>query len=242
MARTQPTQTLFLPELPSELSESALERHFRGFTGFESCRMRNDRTGKVVGFVEFDRVEDAARARESMLDRSPFSGEPWNIQFSTNPSRAPVPKRSRDDAGQPRHEAVRNGNMGPPSAPPGKARPPASPMPAPPPVFPSAPPLPVFSPPPPVPPGFRVPAAPPPMLHHYVSAFSDASPGRSTIAAAPLPSPTAAASAFATTARGAAAAGRPSGMFPLAMPCAFPIRPRALHLAAYKPVAATTRA
>lgn len=206
MSRTQPTQTLFLPELPPELPESALERHFRGFTGFESCRMRNDRTGKVVGFVEFERVEDATRARESMQARSPFSGEPWNIQFSTNPSRAPVPKRARDDAGQPRHEAVRNGSMGPPpSAPTSRARPPAAPAP-PPPSFASTPPVPVFAPPPPVPPGFRVPAAPPPM--HYVSHPAAAPSARPTPAAAPLPCP--GASELAARARRASIADRSS--------------------------------
>ena len=51
MSRAQPSQTLFLPELPSDITDGVLERHFRGFVGYESCRTRNDRNGKLVGFV-----------------------------------------------------------------------------------------------------------------------------------------------------------------------------------------------
>jgi len=122
MSRAQPSQTLFLPELPSDITDGVLERHFRGFVGYESCRTRNDRNGKLVGFVEFESIEDASRARESMQGASPFPGVNWHIHFSTNPARDRAPKRARDDAGQPRHDAMRGppvmdgrtGLMGPP--------------------------------------------------------------------------------------------------------------------------------
>ena len=86
MSRAQPSQTLFLPELPSDITDGVLERHFRGFVGYESCRTRNDRNGKLVGFVEFESIEDASRARESM------QGANWHIDFSTNPTRDRAPQ------------------------------------------------------------------------------------------------------------------------------------------------------
>eukprot|EP00965_Chrysotila_dentata_P048872 1621935-Pleurochrysis_carterae.AAC.3 len=49
MSRSQPSECLFLPELPGELKDDDLERHFRGFVGFNTCRTRFDRNGKLVG-------------------------------------------------------------------------------------------------------------------------------------------------------------------------------------------------
>ena len=102
-----PSTCLFLPELPPDLSDSILERHFRGFVGFSSCRTRKDRNGKLVGFVEFEQIDDAVRCRDSRGSTSPFPGLNWHIHFSTNPARDRAPKRARDDAGQPRHDAMR---------------------------------------------------------------------------------------------------------------------------------------
>mmetsp|Transcript_5973 Transcript_5973/g.18368 ORF Transcript_5973/g.18368 Transcript_5973/m.18368 type:complete len:232 (-) Transcript_5973:1252-1947(-) len=170
MSRSQPTQTLFLPELPADLSEAELERTFRGFVGFESCRLRNDRTGKLVGFVEFECVDDAVHARDSMQASSPFSGEPWNVQFSTNQNRGPAPKRLREDSGQSRHDVLRS-NVGAPAVVP---RPPYPTPPLPPGSKGSS--LPALAPPPPIPPGYRVPTPPslepPPPLHYHVSVSS----------------------------------------------------------------------
>ena len=92
MSRAQPSQTLFLPELPSDITDGVLERYFRGFVGYESCRTRYDRNGKLVAFVEFESIEDASRARESMQGASPFPGVNWHIHFSTNPTRDRAPK------------------------------------------------------------------------------------------------------------------------------------------------------
>ena len=49
---SQPSTCLFLPELPPDLTDSVLERHFRGYNGYASCRTRHDRNGKLVGFVD----------------------------------------------------------------------------------------------------------------------------------------------------------------------------------------------
>lgn len=108
-----PSKCLFLPELPPDLSDEILQRHFRGFVGFSTCRTRHDRTGKLVGFVEFEEIEDAVRCRDSMQGTSPFPGISWHIHFSNNtkggpPGGAP-PKRPREESMPPvgRHEAQR---------------------------------------------------------------------------------------------------------------------------------------
>ena len=105
-----PSSTLFLPELPSMLTDGELEPHFRNFPGFAGSRTRKDRNGKLVGFVEFDMVDSAVRAKESMQKFSPFPGTNWQIHFSNNTKSAP-PKRPRDDNGreaQLRSEAQRH--------------------------------------------------------------------------------------------------------------------------------------
>ena len=112
-----PSTCLFLPELPQDLSDTVLERHFRGFVGFQSCRTRHDRNGKQVGFVEFEEIDDAVRCRDTMQGTSPFPGISWHIHFSNNSKRAEAaaaaaggaPKRAREDNGPPipRNEAQR---------------------------------------------------------------------------------------------------------------------------------------
>ena len=107
-----PSTCLFLPELPADLNDSILERHFRGFVGFSSCRTRHDRNGKLVGFVEFEQIDDAVRCRDSMQGQSPFPGISWHIHFSNNVKggTAPAPaKRPREETAPPvpRHEAQR---------------------------------------------------------------------------------------------------------------------------------------
>ena len=102
--KNPPSTCLFLPELPPDLTDSILERHFRGFVGFSSCRTRHDRNGKLVGFIEFETVEDAIRCRDNMQGSSPFPGINWHIHFSNNSkggSSAPAAKRPRDESGPP---------------------------------------------------------------------------------------------------------------------------------------------
>lgn len=117
MPAPNPSSTLFLPELPSDLNDSILERHFRGFTGFSSSRTRHDRNGKLVGFVEFDSVDDAVRCRDSMQGNSPFSGINWHIHFSNNTSGKTAPKRTREDEPMPRAPVQRT-SYGEPNYPP----------------------------------------------------------------------------------------------------------------------------
>ena len=93
-----PSTCLFLPELPPDLTDAVLERHFRGFVGYASCRTRHDRNGKLVGFVEFENIEDAVRCRENQQGQSPFPGINWHIHFSNNTKN---PKRAREESAEP---------------------------------------------------------------------------------------------------------------------------------------------
>jgi len=111
-----PSTCLFIPELPSDLTDTLLERHFRGFVGFTSSRTRRDRNGKIVGFVEFETVDDASRCRDSMQGTSSFAGLTWQIHFSNNtrgPGAPPAQKRPReDDFGLPSAQALRTNSYG----------------------------------------------------------------------------------------------------------------------------------
>ena len=102
-----PSSTLFLPELPSMLTDGELEPHFRNFPGFAGSRTRKDRNGKLVGFVEFEDVDSAIRCRESQQGASPFPGISWHIHFSNNTQGRPpaaagsAGKRPREETGPP---------------------------------------------------------------------------------------------------------------------------------------------
>ena len=119
-SKNAPSTCLFLPELPPDISDPILERQFRGYEGYSSCRTRKDRNGKLVGFVEFEQVDDAIRCREHMQGASPFPGINWHIHFSNNTKGGPAAsggsggppsagKRPREEmaAPVPRHEAQR---------------------------------------------------------------------------------------------------------------------------------------
>ncbi len=67
-----PNKVLFLQELPSGVTQSAVEAVFKKFTGFVEVRLMAVRR---LGFVEFERDEDAVAAKEAtsglILDGSP---------------------------------------------------------------------------------------------------------------------------------------------------------------------------
>lgn len=110
-SRAPPSNCLFLPELPSDLTDAVLERQFCSFAGYTTSRTRHDRNGKLVGFVEFETVDSAVHCKDNMQGQSPFQGINWHIHYSNSTSRGGgAPKRPRDDAvrdPQPRSEAQR---------------------------------------------------------------------------------------------------------------------------------------
>lgn len=103
MSERPPSTCLFLPELPADLTDQVLERHFRGFVGYDSSRTKHDRNGRLVGFVEFTTVDDAVRCRDSMQGASPFPGVHWQIHFSNNTQSRPTAsaKRQRSEESEP---------------------------------------------------------------------------------------------------------------------------------------------
>ena len=104
--RSQPSNCLFLPELPDDLPDDTLERHFRGYEGYISSRTRKDRYQKTVGFVEFELIEQAVRCREEMQDQSPFGGLTWHIHYSNNPGRGAAAAPSKRPRDEPMREPV----------------------------------------------------------------------------------------------------------------------------------------
>ena len=88
--RSQPSNCLFLPELPDDLPDDTLERHFRGYEGYITSRTRKDRNQKTVGFVEFELIEQAVRCREEMQDQS-LLGADLAHPLLEQPGRAPLP-------------------------------------------------------------------------------------------------------------------------------------------------------
>eukprot|EP01092_Planopodium_desertum_P014108 TRINITY_DN7017_c0_g1_i1.p1 TRINITY_DN7017_c0_g1~~TRINITY_DN7017_c0_g1_i1.p1 ORF type:complete len:240 (+),score=27.66 TRINITY_DN7017_c0_g1_i1:37-756(+) len=56
--------TLFVSEVPSDIDEEGFIAIFSKAEGFSSARIREDRTDKTVGWVEFDDHESAAAAKE----------------------------------------------------------------------------------------------------------------------------------------------------------------------------------
>lgn len=87
--------TLFVGDLPSDLHENDFLAAFKGFRGFVTARLRQDKNDRPVGFVDFEDHDAASRARDAMTDHR-FSRNDRGIiiQFS-NPGRSS--KRSRSD-------------------------------------------------------------------------------------------------------------------------------------------------
>jgi RNA recognition motif-containing protein len=95
--------TLFVADLPGDMQESDLSDVFRHSRGYLTSRLRTDKSARVVGFVEFESVEDASAAKD-MLDGQRVNGSaaPMRMQFAKAhrgppPSAAPAQKRPRDD-------------------------------------------------------------------------------------------------------------------------------------------------
>lgn len=102
--KMEASNTLFVADLPSEMKESDLSDIFRHLRGYQTSRLRTDKSARVVGFVEFELPEHAAGAKE-MLDGQRVNGlaAPLRMQFAkamrATAPRPPMPaqKRARDD-------------------------------------------------------------------------------------------------------------------------------------------------
>jgi RNA recognition motif-containing protein len=66
MDTTQPTNTLFIAEVPSSINEKDFVKIFQAQEGFKNARLRKDRNQNVVGFADFEDVESSSLALETL--------------------------------------------------------------------------------------------------------------------------------------------------------------------------------
>eukprot|EP01094_Clydonella_sp_ATCC50884_P019937 TRINITY_DN4009_c0_g2_i1.p1 TRINITY_DN4009_c0_g2~~TRINITY_DN4009_c0_g2_i1.p1 ORF type:complete len:252 (-),score=60.15 TRINITY_DN4009_c0_g2_i1:132-821(-) len=91
----RPSSTLFVANLPDNIELHELETLFSTQPGYLRSRIHEDRNSNMVGFVEFDTVQDAAEAKERFHNfrMSDLDGE-LIVQFS-NPKRRRPPQQAR---------------------------------------------------------------------------------------------------------------------------------------------------
>ena len=87
-----PTRALWLGNIPSSTTISSLEAIFRNFGNIESTRVL---THKNCGFVNFEMLESAVRARSSLNGKEIFPGAgPVRIGYAKVPSASATPANS----------------------------------------------------------------------------------------------------------------------------------------------------
>lgn len=96
-----PCDTLFVGNLPPNVSEEEVEGYFRSSMGarFAACKVNRNASGRVSAFVQFVDVEAAKEAHANLQGKElPGSDRgPMRIQFSKNA----LGKRRREEAGGP---------------------------------------------------------------------------------------------------------------------------------------------
>jgi hypothetical protein len=93
-----PTETLFVTNISAGIASDAIERAFETCPGFKDCRVRSDRAGATVAFVEFFSVAAAATAKsalDGLLQLRPQDAA-VRIEFASS-SEAPSSKRPRGE-------------------------------------------------------------------------------------------------------------------------------------------------
>jgi len=102
------TTTLFVTDVPDNLPESEFVNIFQNCDGFVTARLRADRNGNVVGFVEFEDQNSASIAKNKYHSyKTSLSDLGLNIRFSHH---GVSTKRTRDRDGSgytPFHSADR---------------------------------------------------------------------------------------------------------------------------------------
>eukprot|EP00741_Cyanophora_paradoxa_P002948 tig00000655_g2861.t1 len=121
MAENSDSTTLFVAELPHGMSEDAFQQQVNSLPGYVSSRLRSDRNGSLVGFIEF-RDRGSAEHAKDKLDgtRLENAAKPLDILRAAPPTRLSGPparpKRGRDDETDDRRERRRS------RSPPGRGR------------------------------------------------------------------------------------------------------------------------
>jgi len=105
-----PTSTLFVADLPFNISEAEVAAIFHNQKGFKSSKLRKDKNGSAIAFVEFEDIITAAQAKENCQGyKMSMSDKGLAIQFSRSAVQSPKPRASRHDNEQGR---VSNNNRG----------------------------------------------------------------------------------------------------------------------------------
>jgi hypothetical protein len=102
--RPPPSETLFVADLGPEVNLEMIQAGFDCCPGYVSHRMRRDRGGSQVAFVEFSSVDLAVQAREQLngVMRLRPQDPPVSIHFARHSyavDDAPRSKRGREDEG-----------------------------------------------------------------------------------------------------------------------------------------------
>ena len=73
-------RTLFIGDLPTFVKDKVLAQLFSQSSGYQGCRVRTDRKGTQVGFVDFDDKPNATKARQEHENHT-FSGASKVLAF-----------------------------------------------------------------------------------------------------------------------------------------------------------------
>ena len=90
--------TLFVSNIPAGMDESEFEQIYTKYSGYQSCRVRKDKTNSIVGFVEFASHEQASRAM-GLTQGHVAHEQALAVMFAKSQSKRP---RGDDGSGPPR--------------------------------------------------------------------------------------------------------------------------------------------
>jgi len=79
----EPSQTIFARNLPAQLSEMEFTMLFQKYPGFVSGRVKKNKEGDPIGFVEFDSIDHCVSAKNAVAHEQ--SGTGLVLEFSHTP-------------------------------------------------------------------------------------------------------------------------------------------------------------
>jgi len=79
----EPSQTIFARNLPSQLNEMEFTMLFQKYPGFVSGRVKKNKEGDPIGFVEFDSIDHCVAAKNAVAHEQ--SGTGLVLEFSHTP-------------------------------------------------------------------------------------------------------------------------------------------------------------
>jgi len=80
---TEPSQTIFARNLPSQLNEMEFTMLFQNYPGYVTGRVKKNKEGAPIGFVEFDTIEHSIAAKNAVALEQ--AGTDLILEFSHTP-------------------------------------------------------------------------------------------------------------------------------------------------------------